>query len=562
MKTMHPKALLTIVLVTILLESTSSAQCQRQKLFASNGATYDNFGSAVAMDGDWAVIGSPFAGNSGSAYVFHRTMSGWVETQELKASDATDFMGFGLAVALSGSTLAVGASWDTPQGITVGGSVYVFDFNGSTWTQSVKLLSNDLDNGDHFGEPLTMEGSRLLIGARYDDGPGGDSGAAYIFDRVGGTWTQTAKLVGSDVASSDGINLSVALSGDRAMLGVPYAGAGLGPGAAYIFERGAGGWAQTQKLTANGGVPGDFFGVAVALTGDLAAVGACFRNTPASGAGTVYAFQKLTPGWQQTQEFWADDTGSGDQFGSVVACSAEHLIVGSNFDAFGSAWDFRWSGSTWDQAGKLVANDETVGGYTPLFGFALAISGETVLAGAFGDHTDCPPNIPECRKGAAYIHQLAPTATQYGHCPTGAPCNNPDSHGGCRNSAGEGAILAACGSGSVVTDDLEIQVTHCPPLKSTLLFMGGAQAHAAYGDGIRVVAGGAPGIFRYGIVQSDAAGFAARGPGLVLRSQSFHPPGQIQAGQTWYFQVWYRDPPGPCGGFANFSNGVAVAFGP
>ncbi|HEV8111995.1 MAG TPA: hypothetical protein VGR31_04415 [Planctomycetota bacterium] len=567
MKTRQIKFWLAIGFATALLESSSLAQCQRQKLLASDGETYDRFGWSVAISGDWAAVGAYEEGDiaavSGAVYMFHHEATGWIETQKLKASDAAFGAAFGSSVALDGGALAVGAPGDNYQGVMSAGAVYVFDLTGSTWSETVKLHAGDaVLSDDSFGNPMAMEGDRLLIGARYDDGPGVDSGAAYVFDRVGGTWTQTAKLVGSDVASDDGIGLSVALAGDRVILGAPYWGAGLGPGAAYVFENGAGGWQQTQKLLASVGAPGDYFGVAVALTGDLAAVGACARNTPASGSGTVYAFQKQASGWVQTQEFWADDTASGDAFGSVLACSADHLIVNSNVDAYGSAWDFRLSGSTWEQAGKLVANDEVLGLYTPLFGYALAISGDTVFAGAPIDHTGCPPNIPECQKGAAYVHQLAPTATQYGHCPSGSPCNNPDSHGGCRNSIGQGAILAACGSGSVVTDDLEIQVTHCPPNKSTLLFMGGAQAHATYGDGIRVVGGGAPGIFRYGIIQSDADGFAARGPGLVARSQLFHLPGRIQAGQTWYFQVWYRDPPGPCGGFANFSNGVGVAFGP
>ncbi|HKC25740.1 MAG TPA: hypothetical protein VKF32_13410, partial [Thermoanaerobaculia bacterium] len=171
-------------------------------------------------------------------------------------------------------------------------------------------------------------------------------------------------------------------------------------------------------------------------------------------------------------------------------------------------------------------------------------------------------NNPNCDSGAAYIFQLALTATQYGHCPSGAPCNNTDIHGGCVNSTGQGAILAACGTGSVTTDDLQIEVTHCPANKSTLLFMGGIQVNAPFADGIRVVGGGAPGIYRFGIIQSDANGMAMRGPGLVAQSQGFHSNGRIQAGQVWNFQVWYRDLAGPCGHLTNYSNGVQVAFSP
>jgi hypothetical protein len=92
--------------------------------------------------------------------------------------------------------------------------------------------------------------------------------------------------------------------------------------------------------------------------------------------------------------------------------------------------------------------------------------------------------------------------------------------------------------------------------------MGGIQVHAPFGDGIRVVGGGTPGIYRFGIVQSDDLGFAGRGPGLVAQSQAFHAAGRIHAGEVWNFQIWYRDPLGPCGGLANFSNGVKVGFAP
>jgi hypothetical protein len=260
------------------------------------------------------------------------------------------------------------------------------------------------------------------------------------------------------------------------------------------------------------------------------------------------------------QEFWADDTVSGDFLGARSAISADHLItMAANYPSdSGSAYDFRLAGSTWTQAGKLLAEDAA---WDDFLGSWLAIDGDRVIAGAAWCDDACANN-PNCDSGAAYIFQLAPTATQYGHCPSGAPCNNIDIHGGCANSTGQGAILAACGSGSVATDDLQIEVTHCPAHKSTLLFMGGLQVNAPFADGIRVVGGGAPGVYRFGIMQSDANGTAMRGPGLVTQSQGFHSNGRIQAGQVWNFQVWYRDLAGPCGHLTNYSNGVQVAFTP
>src|SRR5258706_14061388 len=112
MKMKRMKSWLAIVLVTPLLESSSSAQCQRQKLLASDGEAYDHFGWSVAVSGDWAAVGAyeegDIAAASGAVYMFHRGPAGWTETQKLKASDAAFGAIFGSSVALDGETLAVG----------------------------------------------------------------------------------------------------------------------------------------------------------------------------------------------------------------------------------------------------------------------------------------------------------------------------------------------------------------------------------------------------------------------------------------------------------------------
>lgn len=561
------KCWLAIVLAATLVESSSPAQCQRQKLLASDAQPFDQFGMAVAISGDWVAVGAPYADDivsqSGAVYVFQHVGSNWVQVQRLKANDAAFGAVFGSSVAMAGTTLVIGAPGDSPGGISGAGSAYVFDLSGSTWNQTFKLTASVLGSGVEFGDPVALDGNRLLIAARYDNEHGYNAGAAYVFDLVGGTWVQSAKLMGSDVGFGEGVSMTVALLGDRAMLGVPGHPVSGAPevGAVYVFDNGSTSWAQTQRLLASDGVAHDSFGSAVALSGTHAAIGAAGSNHYVGAGGAIYGFENQGSAWVQTQECCADDTGSGDQFGGVLAASGDHLIsyASISYDWLtGSAYDFRLSGSTWIQAGKMLAEDAAPAN---VLGLALAVSGDFVVAGAFGCDDACT-NPPDCNSGAAYVFQLAPTATQYGHCPAGAPCNNTDAHGGCRNSTGQGSILAACGSGSVTTDDLQIEATRCPAHKSTLLFMGGIQVNAPFADGIRVVGGGAPGIFRFGIVQSDADGRVMRGPGLVAQSQGFHTNGRIQPGQVWNFQVWYRDLAGPCGHLTNYSNGVQVAFTP
>jgi hypothetical protein len=563
---MKTRAAWIAVIFAGLANSLAFAQCQKQKLVAAEGQQYDEMGWAVAISGDWAVAGAPFSQNGsgalGAAYVFHRVGGNWIETQRLTPNDSGGG-GFGTSVAMNGNTLVIGAPGDSPQGFSLAGSTYVFTLVGSTWTQSAKLNPSPMHSGDEFGQPVAISGSRVLIGAPEDASHGLESGAAYIFDLIAGTWVQTAKLIGDDVQSTWGPHLSVSLDGDQAMIGVPaYSLPGqLGRGAVYVFENGRNGWAQSQRLLASDGVAYDYFGWSVGVLGTRMTVGASAKSHPGAGhGGAIYAFEKAGSLWSQTQEFWPDDAVGDDGFGSVVALSSDHVITNSNAAIAGSAFDMRLSGTTWIQAGKMLAADAA---FSDVFGSSVAISGDTAIIGAIGCDDACPGN-PNCESGAAYIFQLAPTATQYGHCPTGAPCNNPDTHGGCQNSTGQGAILAACGSGSVVTDDLELEVTHCPPNKLTLLFMGPGQSTIAYADGLRTVSAlHGVGTYRYGGQSANSQGSAVRGPGLVAQSHGFpQNGGHIQPGQTWNFQIWYRDPHGPCLGGSNFSNGVDVVFTP
>jgi hypothetical protein len=502
----------------------------------------------------WGVQRKPRAGD----YLFQRIGGTWIEFQKLTASDLPAGGQLGSGLALTGDVLVAGASGDWPQGVSAAGSAYVFERISGTWTQTAKLIAADLGPNDRFGTSVAMVADRILVGAP-------DAAAAYVFDRIGGSWVQTAKLTGTGAGPLDSFGLSVALDGDQAIVGAPFLnGSGVNEGAAFVFENGPSGWAQVQTLFASDPHPKSRFGGAVAIRDSRALVGTGTHHHGATTTGAVYAFVKTGSVWSQTQELLAIDADS-DIFGSQIALSADHLIVGASWDddngnTSGSAYDFRWNGSSWIQAGKLLARDGASGDN---FGQGVALDDLTVLLGAAFDDINCPPNSPGCADGSAYFFELAPTSTQYGSCPTAAPCNNIDTHGGCRNSTGKGAVMAACGSGSVAADDLRLEVTQCPPNKLTLLFAGPAQCAVTVFDGIRVAGGQSPiGVYRYGGAAADSIGRVLRGPGLVLLSQSLPLNGRIDAGETWNFQFWYRDNQGPCGAGTNYSNGVSVEFGP
>ena len=554
------------LVLSVACETSAYSQCQVQKLVASDAQALDFFGSTVALEGDWAAIAAPseddVADNSGAVYMFQRVGGNWIEIQKLKASDADLGNVMGASLALAGDTCFAGAPLASPQGVSAGGAVYLFERVAGSWTQTAKLLASDLAPNSYFGSCVALSGNRLLVGAS----EAGVRGAAYVFDRVGSAWVETARLTGSDTVAFDEFGQSVALSGDRAIVGARNRdGLANAQGAAYVYELGPTGWVEVQELRASSPAADDLFGVAVAILDSRAVVGAVSHDHPLDSEGVAYAFERTASGWIPTQELQVSDPRVGKNLGSSVAMSGEHVLLGAPGDddgyssGVGSTYDFRWSGSTWIQAGKMIARQPEP---WDSLGTSVAISGDTVLLGAPGDDDACR-DAPNCFSGAAYIFELAPAAIQYGSCGTGAPCNNRDTHGGCRNSTGQGAVMAACGSGSISTDDLRLEINHCPPNKLTLLFMGPAQSSVPYGDGLRVAAPQSPvGIYRYGGAAADSIGRLMRGPGLIAQSQGFQIPGRIQSGQTWNFQYWYRDLQGPCHGLTNFSNGVQVVFGP
>jgi hypothetical protein len=184
------------------------------------------------------------------------------------------------------------------------------------------------------------------------------------------------------------------------------------------------------------------------------------------------------------------------------------------------------------------------------------------VLGAYLDDDGCGYQW-NCNTGSAYVFELAPDTRQYGHCLASGICGNSDDHGGCKNSTGQGGVLAAGGTTSTSEDSLRLEARWLPDNVLGILFMGGATNWLPFGDGRLALGGGATGVFRF--LPPKSSGSAAAmiwDGGLVAQSQAFAPSGHIDPGETWYFQAWYRDPTGPCAKGFNVSNGLQVDFTP
>ena len=302
---------------------------------------------------------------------------------KLLASDSSEFDTFGFSVALSGDTAVVGANRNDERG-TDAGAAYVFARSGATWTQQAKLTADDGATNEDFGVSVAVSGNTALVGAIFDSDPGrSDLGAAYVFVRSGATWTQQAKLEPPDGISDDQFGTWVALSGDTAVIGaVHHFVAGARTGAAYVFARSGASWTLQGELTAADGADDDQLGASVALAGDTVLVGAV--NAGANHTGAVYVFARSGTTWVQQARLTAADGAALDHFGTAVALAGDTAVVGaSDSDAAGqdagAAYVFARSGTTWVQQARLTAGDGAGGDG---FGASVALADDTALIGS------------------------------------------------------------------------------------------------------------------------------------------------------------------------------------
>jgi FG-GAP repeat len=251
----------------------------------------DAFGTATSLSADTLAVTAP-GPEPGAVYVYIRDGAGWTQQARLTPSGGSSGERFGIAAALSGDLLAVGAD----QAANGAGAVYVFARSGTAWSQEARIVASDGNSDDMFGTSVSLDADTLLVGAPFKETPVAGSyanGAAYVFARSGTSWSQQAILTPTARVDGDLFGFAVAVAGDRAVVGAPYAAAT--KGRAYVFERTAGAWSQQTELAAAAGNLGDEFGWSVALGDDRILVGAPFSGQAAGAAcGTSYLFDGTT----------------------------------------------------------------------------------------------------------------------------------------------------------------------------------------------------------------------------------------------------------------------------
>jgi hypothetical protein len=361
---------LVLILTLCVAIVPTSAASEQQKLTASDGAAYDYFGLSVSISGSIALIGDPAdESNAGSAYVFRYDGSAWVEEQKLTASDGVVFDWFGDSVSIDGSVALIGAPGDRDD---YAGSAYVFRYDGSTWVEEQRLAASDGAAYDWFGESVSISNNTALIGASNN----GYTGSAYVFRYEGSTWVEEQKLKASDGVGLDMFGCSVSLSGSAALIGAPYSNEYAG--SAYVFRYDGSTWEEERKLTASDGAAWDWFGESLSLSSGAALVGALADE---EGKGSAYVFRYDGSTWEEEQKLTASDGTTFAHFGESLSLSGDTALIGAPYSdsGVGSAHVFTYDGSAWVEGQKLTAGNGATGDQ---FGDSVSLSGNTALVGA------------------------------------------------------------------------------------------------------------------------------------------------------------------------------------
>lgn len=396
----HRRSLLLALTIPLLLAVAPVAAADtswtvEDHLLPEQAGAHDFVPSSLDVHGTTLAMGfvhDDHAGEfSGSVAIFERANGSWTQTHRITASDADEGDEFGWSVDIDGDTLAVGARGDEAPGgnenTSWAGSVYVLNLRDGAWAEEAKLRSGDPGPSEEFGTSVALDGDRLLVGEDHDDDR---SGAAWVFHQASnGSWIQEIRLTSSDGASWDLFGHEVALEGSRAVVAAPWHdAAGNDTGAVYTFRPVNGSWTEESKLVPSDANPEDGFGNALALDDGTLVVGAPHGDEPSEGVGRAYIYVNTSHDWELESSIAGE---KGDHVGRSVDVHGSTVLLGTEA---GVALQYvRDASGAWHREGVLGSPDAA-----STFGQPLRIrSGVAFLGDAFRDHVG--PN-----SGVTYVY--------------------------------------------------------------------------------------------------------------------------------------------------------------
>ncbi len=392
--------IITMMFILSLFSVMLFSEEEEYKLLSDTPMSEAAFGFGVDIDGDWSIVGAygeDVAGDeskNGSVSIFKWNSMEWILFQKIDFPGELGWqVGFGYSVKIRDNVAVIGCPWDWT-GFAGTGSIYVYEFNGTSWEFVQRLIPENAAGNDNFGITLDFDGQTIVAGASGTDLVAGTTvpnemnyGAAYVYRKINGIWTEQNRLMASDGTSFDFFGRDVAVDGDNVVVGA-YAG-GLddlhtnGPGKAYIFRLIDGEWTETQTLSDENGVNGDWFGRAIDIDDNTLIVGSMKKHTEnGNNKGAVFIYTWNGTEWGFSQEIQAENPGEYNFFSSDVAIEGDEMIIGSAFwndPSDGRVYKFIFNGSEWLQTETVQQSDPE---YADDFGTSVALSGSRFIVGA------------------------------------------------------------------------------------------------------------------------------------------------------------------------------------
>ena len=438
-----------LLLPFLILSISVSAQnwSQYQKRVPEDRDNNDEFGNAVAIDGDYAIVGAKRedhdangmnqADDAGACYILKKEGGNWSQEAKLVAADRESQDWFGHRVDISGTYVIAGAPFEMePAGA---GAAYIFERSGNgTWTQAAKLEAPIRKSSDYFGFSVGISGDWAVCGAYFEDEDENEAneilsaGSAYIFKRDNGlnTWEFYQKIVASDRELDARFGMSVAIDGDQIIVGsefddvdLPSNGYQSNAGSAYIFRLNGGTWEQEAHLTASDYGSSENFGWAVDVSEDYAVVGAYKNDTDEDGlnsspdAGAAYIFERGSGAWPQVAKVVGSDRANVDFFGYDVAVNGTTVAVGAyrqdrnfegqeNWTDAGAVYVYdRNSNGEWLESQKITHSERTT---LDQLGYSVDIDGDEIIAGANMEDEDENEDNPLPEAGSVFFFSNSP----------------------------------------------------------------------------------------------------------------------------------------------------------
>jgi hypothetical protein len=375
---------------------------EEQKLLPSDSESEKRFGHDVAIDGDSIIVGAVGASAyAGEAYFYTRTDGVWGSEQKVHPVPRVPADEFGFAVGIDGDVAIVGSPRDDEARGTNSdaGAAFIYRNVGGTWVEEDKLMASDADFDDYFGWAVAIRGDTAFVSSRVDDDGAVSTGSVWVFRYEEGTWREVQKLHASDasfgdlfghaLALGDGIAVVTALHDDDACPEDLLCNSG----SAYVFRFDGERWNEETKLTASDGAEKDEYGNAVSVSGDVVIVGARWtddacKDDPDCESGSAYVYRREDGAWSEVAHLIASDTTRTDYFGVDVAVDGDEALVGSYLDddegtACGAVYVYGVS------AGACVCAGDIDGSGT------VDTADLLQLLAAWGPCPDCPEDVDD-----------------------------------------------------------------------------------------------------------------------------------------------------------------------